>query len=600
MLDRALTRRHSRDRGAMNASTFAGSLIPGADSTPEATSTPTAARRRCPRRRSRASARRTGSAAPASGAGPPAPSPTCGRCRRRPCRRPRRAGGSRCGSARRRGCRRPSRRRSALMTRAPVRSATAVQNDGPSSPCSCTCVSPTPSASWTTSSSVGLTNTPTGSTRRRSARAIPAAIAGSQRRLEPGQKLKPIAHAPSVGRQLGVLVTGDAADLHVGPVAAGSSRGLMAGLSPSDPQPVAGRSASCTVDVAARCRRAARASSTDSPGVVAVDLAQQVGERAHRVAVDRLDDVVDLDARRGRPGRPRSTSVDLHAAVGGGAAEPDVRPDDLAAVLELGAATSRAVFDRHGEPRCSPPSTQRGDADDAPVGRRAAGRRSGRLDHRVGLRARRRSGSRRAPRRCWPAAAIRPVPAVARRPVGLPTAITWSPGRDRSESPSSSGRRSSPLGVDREHREVGLLVLAEHVRRHGRPSGERDLTAVTPLTTCALVRTRPSPSSTKPEPVETRSSPPVVGVERRRAGLHGAGADVDDARRRAVVDLARLSALAGAERRAGPARRPSGAGPRRSRATIAAAVTPPPSSGGDQRDCDLSACHDPPRVAAER
>ena len=86
---------------------------------------------------------------------------------------------------------------SALITRAPVRSATAVQNAGPSSPCSCTCVSPIPSAAWTTSSSVGFTNTPTVSTRRRSARAIPAATAGSATRLDCGHRMNPIAQAPS-------------------------------------------------------------------------------------------------------------------------------------------------------------------------------------------------------------------------------------------------------------------------------------------------------------------------------------------------------------------------------------------------------------------
>src|SRR5262245_10413945 len=87
--------------------------------------------------------------------------------------------------------------RSALITRAPVRSVTAVQNAGPSSPCSWTYVRPTLPAIRTTSSSVGFTNTPTGSTLRRSARAMPAATASSQRRLEPGQKLNPIAHTSS-------------------------------------------------------------------------------------------------------------------------------------------------------------------------------------------------------------------------------------------------------------------------------------------------------------------------------------------------------------------------------------------------------------------
>ena len=57
---------------------------------------------------------------------------------------------------------------------------------------------PIASAACATSSSVGLTNTPTSSTRRRSARAI-AGRDGRRRsaRGEPGQRIKPIAQAPS-------------------------------------------------------------------------------------------------------------------------------------------------------------------------------------------------------------------------------------------------------------------------------------------------------------------------------------------------------------------------------------------------------------------
>ena len=91
---------------ATNASTFAGSLMPGSASTPDATSTP----------HGRTAAIAVGDVlgrqpagqdapAPASGAARPAASPRCGRCRRAPCR----AGASRCGSARCRACRRPTR-----------------------------------------------------------------------------------------------------------------------------------------------------------------------------------------------------------------------------------------------------------------------------------------------------------------------------------------------------------------------------------------------------------------------------------------------------------------------------------------------------------
>src|SRR4051812_36104003 len=88
--------------------------------------------------------------------------------------------------------------RTALITFAPVRCATAAQNDGPSSPCSCTWVNPIASASAAISSSGWLTKTPTVSSRRCITRAIPAAIAGSAMRGERGQRMKPIPQAPSV------------------------------------------------------------------------------------------------------------------------------------------------------------------------------------------------------------------------------------------------------------------------------------------------------------------------------------------------------------------------------------------------------------------
>ena len=58
-------------------------------------------------------------------------------------------------------------------------------------------VRPTASAVRATSSSVGLTNTPTTSTRRLTAAAISAASSSVQRRGEPGQKISPIAQAPA-------------------------------------------------------------------------------------------------------------------------------------------------------------------------------------------------------------------------------------------------------------------------------------------------------------------------------------------------------------------------------------------------------------------
>ena len=78
----------------------------------------------------------------------------------------------------------------------PVRRAASVQNDGPSSPCSCRWVKPIASTSAASSSSVALTNTPTQAARRRCAPTIAAAVSGSQTRGERGQRIMPIAQAP--------------------------------------------------------------------------------------------------------------------------------------------------------------------------------------------------------------------------------------------------------------------------------------------------------------------------------------------------------------------------------------------------------------------
>src|SRR5918999_1854625 len=144
---------------AMKASTLTGSLMPGADSTPEATSTAHG------RAAATASATLPGSRPPERIIGtlecrwasrrqshvrpvPPYAAPA--------------AASSRWKSVWYRAAARmsaPEPIRRALITRAPVRSATAVQNAGPSSPWSWTCVKPIASLAWTTSSSVGFTNT---------------------------------------------------------------------------------------------------------------------------------------------------------------------------------------------------------------------------------------------------------------------------------------------------------------------------------------------------------------------------------------------------------------------------------------------------------
>src|SRR4051812_12212694 len=91
----------------------------------------------------------------------------------------------------------PPRTRAALITLAPVRRATSEQYAGPSSPWSCTIVSPTPSATPVTSSSGALTNTPHTSTCRRSVDVMRSASGSAHRRGEPGNRITPSAHAPA-------------------------------------------------------------------------------------------------------------------------------------------------------------------------------------------------------------------------------------------------------------------------------------------------------------------------------------------------------------------------------------------------------------------
>ena len=101
------------------------------------------------------------------------------------------------------------------MTFAPVRRAASVRTTDPSSPCSWRWVSPIASAAWATSSSVGFTNTPASSTRRRTRRAIPAATASSTAR---GTGPEDEAERPGAERrrELRVLEPRDAADLDPG------------------------------------------------------------------------------------------------------------------------------------------------------------------------------------------------------------------------------------------------------------------------------------------------------------------------------------------------------------------------------------------------
>ena len=72
----------------------------------------------------------------------------------------------------------------ALITFTPVRRATSLQKEAPSSPFSCTIESCSSSTARVTSARLGLTNTPTISALRRKAAAISAATPGSTWRGE--------------------------------------------------------------------------------------------------------------------------------------------------------------------------------------------------------------------------------------------------------------------------------------------------------------------------------------------------------------------------------------------------------------------------------
>jgi hypothetical protein len=84
-----------------------------------------------------------------------------------------------------------------LITLTPVFRATSPQNDGPSSPFSCTIVSPASSTAFATSSNSGFTNTPTTSHFRRNAAPIRTASPASTALGLSSKWINPIAQAPS-------------------------------------------------------------------------------------------------------------------------------------------------------------------------------------------------------------------------------------------------------------------------------------------------------------------------------------------------------------------------------------------------------------------
>ena len=140
-------------------------------------------------------------------------------------------------------------------------------------------------------------------------------------------------------------------------------------------------------------------------------------------------------------------------------------------------------------------------------------------------------------RRC--SADTTPVVSVRSRPNGLPIATVGSPTRTAPESPSVERVELDLLGVDGQHREVGVGVLADHARGDRAMVGERHADVergrhhVGVGEDVALVVEHEAGAGRE---VLLRAR---EDVERRLRLLHRARADVDDARRGAAVDVAR-------------------------------------------------------------
>ena len=107
----------------------------------------------------------------------------------------------------------PAATRAALMIFAPVRRATSAQNDGPSSPCSCTSDSPIPSASPQTSSSGWLTNTPADLGLAAQRAGDPRGLAGIAVARGARPEDRPERPRARLDREAGVIEAGDAAEL---------------------------------------------------------------------------------------------------------------------------------------------------------------------------------------------------------------------------------------------------------------------------------------------------------------------------------------------------------------------------------------------------
>jgi hypothetical protein len=91
-----------------------------------------------------------------------------------------------------------------------------------------------------------------------------------------------------------------------------------------------------------------------------------------------------------------------------------------------------------------------------------------------------------------------PAVTVPPRPNGLPIAITQSPSRILSESPNLTA--FSGLSASPQHRDVGLLIAADHLGLQREPSVKTTVISSASAITWLLVTTMPDGSMTKPEP----------------------------------------------------------------------------------------------------
>src|SRR4051794_10495880 len=469
----------------------------------------------------------------------------------------------------------PPRTRAALTTFAPVRRATSAQYAGPSSPCSCTIVSPTPSATPVTSSSGALTKTPQISACRRSVAAIRSASGSAHRRGEPGNRITPSAQAPASTARLASSRPVIPQNLMRG------GRGVSTPPSYGLPRPAGLRRRALRerdldgllaavvdeldLDLVAALLGSDRVGEVVARSdLLAADRRDDVAAEADLVAVELRHDVAPLDARlrRGAAGRDRlheRAAVDREVEVAQRRVDRDrvdaEEPAVDAAVLRELRHQALGRVDRDGEADADVAAAAsagldlRVDADHAAgrVEERAAGvagvDRGVGLDHAVDLEAVR--GLDRALRRGHDARRERALEAerVAdrdRRVADL-HALRLAE-RERVEL--------ARLGVaDLQDREVGGLVAAENLRLDDVAIGELDRHLRRARDDVRVREDRAR--SVDDEARAGRLAALLLGeaeVERRLRLLDDLRADEDDARRGALVDVARCEPAVAAVR----------------------------------------------------